>query len=99
MRLAMTGSELCRGLVKHRTESVLKITPPYHDDIPGKGSAFRAIFETAHSLNAKACIVVDSDLRSITPEWVELLIKPVLGRDFDFVAPCITSYSILTLKT
>lgn len=73
-------------LVKHRTESVLKITTPYHG-IPGKGSAFRTIFEIAHSLKAKACIVVDSDLRSITPEWVELLIKPVLSRDFDFVAP------------
>ena len=73
-------------LVKHGTEPVLKITTPYHG-IHGKGSAFRTIFEIADSLSAKACIVVDSDLRSITPEWVELLIKPVLGGDFDFVAP------------
>lgn len=73
-------------LVKHGTEPVLKITTPYHG-ISGKGSAFRTIFEIADLLNAKACIVVDSDLRSITPEWVELLIKPVLSRDFDFVAP------------
>jgi hypothetical protein len=32
-------------------------------------------------------MVVDSDLRSITPEWVELLAKPVLQGTFDFVAP------------
>ncbi|OIP92350.1 MAG: glycosyl transferase family 2 [Syntrophaceae bacterium CG2_30_49_12] len=73
-------------LIKHRKKPILKITIPYHG-IPGKGSAFRTIFEIADSLSAKACIVVDSDLRSITPEWVELLIKPVLGGDFDFVAP------------
>jgi hypothetical protein len=30
---------------------------------------------------------VDSDLRSITPEWVDLLIRPVLHASYDFVAP------------
>jgi hypothetical protein len=30
---------------------------------------------------------VDSDLRSITPEWLELLIKPVIDGGFDYVAP------------
>jgi glycosyltransferase involved in cell wall biosynthesis len=59
---------------------------PYHG-IPGKGSAFRLIFELAAKLEAKACAVVDSDLRSITPEWIDLLLRPILSRDFDFVAP------------
>jgi hypothetical protein len=35
----------------------------------------------------KACAVVDSDLRSITPEWIELLIKPVVEGGFDYVSP------------
>jgi glycosyltransferase involved in cell wall biosynthesis len=73
-------------LVRHRTEPVFKIATPYHG-IPGKGSAFRTIFEIADILNVRACVVVDSDLRSITPEWIELLVKPVLGAEFDFVAP------------
>jgi glycosyltransferase involved in cell wall biosynthesis len=59
---------------------------PYHG-IPGKGSAFRLIFQMAESLDAKACAVVDSDLRSITPEWIELLVRPVLHNGYDFVAP------------
>jgi glycosyltransferase involved in cell wall biosynthesis len=59
---------------------------PYHG-IPGKGSAFRLIFQLAEKLEAKACAVVDSDLRSITPEWIDLLLRPILSRDFDFVAP------------
>ncbi|MEW6600500.1 MAG: glycosyltransferase [Nitrospirota bacterium] len=73
-------------LVHHRVSQVFKLATPYHG-IPGKGSAFRTIFEIADSLNARACAVVDSDLRSITPEWVELLIKPVLDDRFDYVAP------------
>ena len=59
---------------------------PYHG-IPGKGSAFRTIFQIAKELNVKACAVVDSDLRSITPEWIDLLIRPVLHKGFDFVSP------------
>ncbi len=73
-------------LVRHRVEPFHKIVMPY-SGIPGKGSAFRAIFELADSLQARACAVVDSDLRSITPEWMELLLKPVLDEEFDFVAP------------
>ena len=73
-------------LLHHRVEPVSKITFPY-SGIPGKGSAFRTIFEIADALDVKACAVVDSDLRSITPEWLELLLKPVLAGGYDYVAP------------
>ena len=63
-----------------------RLSVPYHG-IPGKGSAFRLIFQMAALLDAKACAVVDSDLRSITPEWIDLLVRPILSADFDFVAP------------
>ncbi len=63
-----------------------RLSFPYHG-IPGKGSAFRLIFQMAERLGARACAVVDSDLRSITPEWIDLLLRPVLLADFDFVAP------------
>ncbi|CAG1064536.1 Glucosylglycerate synthase [uncultured bacterium] len=70
----------------HRLHPVNRITTPYHG-IPGKGSAFRTIFQMARDLGAKACCVVDADLRSITPEWIELLLSPVVKEGFDFVAP------------
>lgn len=73
-------------LLHHRVEPISKLIFPY-SGIPGKGSAFRSIFEIAQRLDAKACVVVDSDLRSITPEWIELLVKPVLVGGFDYVAP------------
>ncbi len=72
--------------ISYQETPFFKITAPYCG-IPGKGSAFRTIFEIARVLDAKACAVVDADLRSITPEWVELLIKPVLHQGFDYVAP------------
>jgi len=66
--------------------AVHKLSFPYHG-IPGKGSAFRMIFQIAHQLKAQACAVVDSDLRSITPEWIDLLVRPVIHANYDFVAP------------
>jgi glycosyltransferase involved in cell wall biosynthesis len=73
-------------LTSHPVHPIQKIITPYHG-IPGKGSAFRTIFDIGNSLNAKACVVIDSDLRSITPEWIELLIRPVYEEGFDYVAP------------
>jgi glycosyltransferase involved in cell wall biosynthesis len=73
-------------LVQHPLAPVQKIVTPYHG-MPGKGSAFRTIFAIAERLRARACVVFDADLRSITPEWVQLLLGPVLQRGFDFVAP------------
>ncbi len=55
--------------------------------IGGKGSALRAIFEAVSLLKAKACAVVDSDLRSITPDWVKKLVDPVIEKGYHFVAP------------
>jgi glycosyltransferase involved in cell wall biosynthesis len=73
-------------MVRHRLHPVHKISAPYHG-IPGKGSAFRTIFRIAQLLGARACAVVDSDLRSITPEWIEMLVGPILNEGFDYVAP------------
>jgi glycosyltransferase involved in cell wall biosynthesis len=53
----------------------------------GKGSAFRAIFTAVGMLGARACAVVDSDLRSITPEWIGRLLIPVTSGGADYVTP------------
>ena len=53
----------------------------------GKGSALRSVFEAATWLKVQACAVVDSDLRSITSDWVKYLLDPVLAKGYQFVAP------------
>lgn len=84
--LEATLEETALVQVPYRVYPVHKLSTPYHGT-PGKGSAFRTIFLVAQRLGAKAVAVVDSDLRSITPQWIELLVGPVLEREFDFVAP------------
>ena len=54
---------------------------------PGKGSAFRAIFTAVGMLGARGCAVVDSDLRSITPEWIGRLLTPVTKGEADYITP------------
>jgi hypothetical protein len=73
-------------LVSHPVGPLHRIVTPYQG-IPGKGSALRTIFAIAERLQAKGCAVVDSDLRSITPQWIELLLAPVVEHGFDYVAP------------
>ncbi|TET54736.1 MAG: glycosyl transferase family 2 [Actinobacteria bacterium] len=72
-------------------KTVEKIVTPYRG-IPGKGSAFATIFEIADRLHTKICIVVDSDLRSITPEWIKFLGYPIYKNNFGIVTPYYKRY-------
>lgn len=48
----------------------------------GKGSAIRMIFGIANSRGAAAVALVDGDLTSIAPDWVQKLLSPITaGRD------------------
>jgi len=67
--------------------SRVSLTYPEIDGTGGKGAALRTIFEMAAALEVQALVVVDSDLRSIGPEWIELLAGPILKGGYDFVAP------------
>ncbi len=53
----------------------------------GKGTALRSVFETARRLNVKVCAMVDSDLRSITADWVRYLLDPILTKGYQYVSP------------
>jgi len=60
--------------------------------LPGKGSAVRMIFAAAEQLGTGAVALMDADLRSITPLWVERLLAPVIRGGYDFVAPLYNRY-------
>jgi len=70
----------------------LSLTYPEVDGVGGKGAALRTIFQIAHQLGVEALVVVDSDLRSIVPEWIELLAGPILKGGFDYVTPLYQRY-------
>ena len=75
----------------HKLQRV-SLTYPEIDGVGGKGAALRTIFEIAAALEVQALVVVDSDLRSIVPEWIELLAGPILKGGYDFVAPLYARY-------
>lgn len=58
----------------------------YKWPIPGKGSAMKEVLEIARDEGADAVVFVDSDLRSITPDWVYKFAKPI-EEGYHFVAP------------
>lgn len=58
-----------------------------YQGLPGKGSALRAVFEAGQQLGVRLCIVLDSDLRSITPDWVERLGRPIVAGAYDYATP------------
>jgi glucosylglycerate synthase len=64
----------------------ITLIPTIYIGASGKGAAIQAIFEAARFLEVQSVALVDSDLRSITPEWINLLITPTLTGT-DFVAP------------
>ncbi len=63
-----------------------RITTPYRGG-SGREHALHTIFSAADVLRAKACAVVSADMQSVTPEWIEGLIRPVYKEQFDFVTP------------
>lgn len=55
--------------------------------LSGKGSAVRMILEAAGAVGARALALLDADLRSTTPMWIERLLCPIVHEGFEFVAP------------
>jgi hypothetical protein len=58
-----------------------------HASALGKGSALRTVFAAADLTQARTVVVLDPDIASVTPEWIERLARPSLERKMDYVAP------------
>lgn len=55
-------------------------------NVKGKGNNVRNLLIAAVELNAKAVVMVDADLKSITPEWIQYLGEPIFS-GFNYVCP------------
>lgn len=71
--------------------TVNKIVGTYRGE-SGKGNALRAVFQAARDLGVQGCTLIDGDMRSLTPDWVNNLLGPVVREGFDFVAPFYRRY-------
>ncbi|MER3456575.1 MAG: glycosyl transferase family 2 [candidate division GAL15 bacterium] len=65
----------------------VRVVCTVYEGIPGKGSAVRAILEAVQTLQARCCVLLDADVRSVQPWWVHRLAGPVLSGQADYVAP------------
>ena len=63
-----------------------RISAPYHG-VPGKAAALRTVFAAADLLQARAVVVLDPEIASVTPESVAALARPALRGEADFVSP------------
>jgi glycosyltransferase involved in cell wall biosynthesis len=54
--------------------------------VKGKGNNFLNLFQKIVELDPQAVVVVDADLKSITPQWIKHLGEPIFS-GFSYVAP------------
>lgn len=69
--------------VKITTPKIYISTPL---EVRGKGNNLYNLFNKAVELDGKIVIIVDADLKSITPEWIKKLGRPI-EKGYDFILP------------
>lgn len=66
------------------TGAVPKICISTPEGIKGKGNNIRNLLKKALALEAQAVVIVDSDIRNISPLWIKKLFEPLLA-GFEYV--------------
>jgi glucosylglycerate synthase len=78
------------------TDEAIDLFQPYSninllvtDDITsgGKGAGVMTIFEIAHEANAKCVVLMDGDLLSVKPEWIQMMANPIVFGRSDLTVP------------
>jgi glucosylglycerate synthase len=73
-------------LASHPLRTMHVVTEHY-PGVQGHSAALRMLFAAADLLRAKVCVLISPDLESVTPEWIDALVRPVLKESLDFVLP------------
>jgi glucosylglycerate synthase len=58
---------------------------PYHGRA-GRAAAIHAVFRAARARDAKVCVMLDAGLMHLPPDWIDLLVEPVLHGEVDYVS-------------
>jgi len=85
-----------KGASSDKTAEAVDLFHPYNsvykivtDDITdgGKGAGVMTVLEIAHETNAKSVVLIDGDLLSIKPGWVEVISNPIIYGRADLTVP------------
>lgn len=82
-RDSLAGANFVEATTDRSTADRLEV--PYHG-LPGKGRAIHAVLTAARDLGARACVVFDGGVSTVSAGWVTSLVSPVIERDLDFVS-------------
>jgi len=87
---------ICDGNSTDKTRDAIDLFQPYNSvekivttDITsgGKGAGVMTIFEIAHEADAKSIVLMDGDLLSIKPSWVQTIANPIVYGRADLTVP------------
>ena len=82
-RDSLVGANFVEATTGRATADLLEV--PYHG-LPGKARAIHAVLTAARDLGARACVLFDGGVSTVSPAWVTSLVSPVIDRDLDFVS-------------
>jgi hypothetical protein len=82
-RVALNGADIVEAAIGRSTADLLDV--PYHG-VPGKARAIQTVLTTARDAGARACVLFDGGVHTVSPDWVASLVTPVVERDLDFVS-------------
>ena len=83
-REALGGANFVEVAAPLSTADFLDV--PYHG-IPGKARVLHSVLTQARDLTARACVIVDGSIRTVTPDWIAALARPVVDGECDLVSP------------
>jgi len=87
---------ICEGGSADKTVEAINLFQPYNsiekivtNDITdgGKGAGVMTIFEIAHEAEAKSVVLMDGDLLSIKPGWVQTISNPIIYGRAELTVP------------
>lgn len=76
-----------RTLLSSTPLRTMHVVSAQYPGLKGPSAALQMIFAAADLLGARVCAFVSPELESVTPEWIDALVRPVLKEQRDFVAP------------
>jgi hypothetical protein len=87
---------ICSAESSDKTDEVVDLFQPYntiekimtHDITEGgKGAGVMTIFEIAHESDTKCIILMDGDLLSVKPQWIQTIANPIVYGRADLTVP------------
>ena len=87
---------ICCAECSDKTDEAVDLFQPYNtiemivtNDITkgGKGAGVMTIFEIAHKAEAKSVVLMDGDLLSVKPAWIQTIANPIVYGRADLTVP------------